>query len=150
MATSLKDLLHDIVPHQVSWKAQLQQDWSTIVGHLAQHVQLLKIYENALLLGVKDSSWLQEMYLLTPLLLETINKSLDKPRINKLHFKNVGEGEHITQPSTLQPTEKKLPQPRFTKQHVTQFQEDTLKKIEDVELRESLKELLLTCSEEPE
>ena len=53
MATSLKDLLQELVPHQTSWKAELQQNWQHIVGHLATHVQLLKVYDNALLLASK-------------------------------------------------------------------------------------------------
>ncbi|MGE0009221.1 MAG: DUF721 domain-containing protein [Candidatus Babeliales bacterium] len=150
MATSLKDLLQNIVPHQTSWKTELQQNWHHIVGHLATHVQLLKVYENALLLGVKDSSWLQEMYLLSPLLIETINKSLDKPYINKLHFKNVGDGEQTQQTRAPQPKEKKPLPPQLIKKHVTKFQQETLERVEDPELRESLKQLLLTCREEPE
>lgn len=149
MATSLKDLLQELVPHQTSWKVELQQNWQHIVGHLATHVQLLKVYENALLLGVKDSSWLQEMYLMTPLLLETINKSLDKPYINKLHFKNVGDGEQTQQSRAPQPKEKPK-EKRLFKKHLTKFQQETLERVEDPELRESLKELLLTCYQEPE
>lgn len=150
MATSLKDLLHTIIPHQTSWKVELQHNWKNIVGHLHEHVQLLKVYENALLLGVKDSSWLQEMYLLTPLLIETINKSLDKPYINKLHFKNVGDGEQTQQFGAPQPKEKEPHPKRQFKQHLTNFQQETLDRVEDPELRESLKQLLLTCYQEQE
>lgn len=150
MATSLKDLLNAIVPVQTSWKTELQRNWAHVVGHLHEHVQLIKVYDTALTLGVKDSSWLQEMYLLTPLLIETINNSLDKPYINKLHFKNVGDGE---QPQPLGAPQPKLkpaqPQLRF-RQQVTHFQQETLDRVEDAELRESLKELLLTCYQEKE
>ncbi len=149
MATSLKDLLTTIIPQQTSWKAKLHQNWQHIIGHLAEHVQLLKVYDQALLLGVKDSSWLQEMYLLSPLLIETINKSLEKPYIIKLHFKNVGEGEYTQQFAAPQPNKEKKPQLKAQKKHtLTPFEQTTLNQIEDPELREALKELLLTCYQE--
>lgn len=150
MAISLKDLLQEIIPHKTSWKAELQHNWKHIIGHLAEHVQLIKVYDHTLLLGVKDSSWLQEMYLLSPLLIETINKSLDKPYINKLHFKNVGDDEQIQQPMAPQPKVKNPQLQRPIKHHLTNFQQDTLDKVEDPELRETLKELLLTCYQENE
>lgn len=149
MATSLKDLLHTIIPHQTSWKAELHLNWKQIIGHLADQVQLLKVYDTALLLGVKDSSWLQEMYLLSPLLIETINKSLDKPYIIKLHFKNVGEGEYTQQNAAPHPKKEKITQPKAQAKHnLTRFEQTTLDQVEDPELREALKELLLTCYQE--
>lgn len=149
MATSLKDLLTTIIPQQTSWKAELHLNWKQIIGHLAEHVQLLKVYDQALVLGVKDSSWLQEMYLLSPLLIETINKSLEKPSIIKLHFKNVGEGEYIQHNATPQPKKEKKPQLKpQTKHTLTRFEQTTLDQVEDSELREALKELLLTCYQE--
>lgn len=149
MATSLKNLLQTIVPAQSSWKTDLNRNWKQVIGHLSDHVHLLKIYENALVLGVKDSSWLQEMYLLSPLLIETINKSLDKPRIIKLHFKNVGDGEHIPQHQKTPPKENKVAQPKARKERaLTTFEQKTLDQIEDPEMRKALKELLLTCYQE--
>ncbi len=149
MATSLKDLLITIIPQQTSWKAELHINWKNIIGHLSEHVQLLKVYDSALLLGVKDSSWLQEMYLLSPLLIETINKSLDKPYIIKLHFKNVGESEYTQQNAAPQPKKEKTQQPKDQSKHtLTRFEQTTLDQVEDPELREALKELLLTCYQE--
>lgn len=113
MATSLKDLLITIIPQQTSWKAELHINWKNIIGHLSEHVQLLKVYDSALLLGVKDSSWLQEMYLLSPLLIETINKSLDKPYIIKLHFKNVGKVSTLNKMLPPNPKRRKHSNPKI-------------------------------------
>ncbi len=53
MSTSLKDLLHTIIPQQTSRKAEHHLNWKHIVGHLSEHVQLLKVYYLILLLGIK-------------------------------------------------------------------------------------------------
>lgn len=145
MAKNLKDLLQAIIPENAAWKIKLLNEWPTIVGHLHQHVKVQKIYADALVLGVTDSSWLQEMYLLSGVLIETINKNLDKPRINRLHFKNIGDMEYQQPALAPKPKEVIAPEPIPNKQHLTRQQQKTLDRVEDPELRAVLKELLFVC-----
>lgn len=90
MTTSIKTLLTPFFQSkQHDWKIKLLTQWPTIMGPLAQHVCIVKIQDDLLLLGVYDSSWLQELYLLSSDLLNTINQNLDQPRIKQLRFKQV-------------------------------------------------------------
>jgi len=93
MARELSDLLASLLGSQHSWQLTLLQKWEMIVGNLKTRVQLLKIQEDTLILGVPDSCWMQELYLLSPLLIHTINKHLDSPRIKHLRFKATGKPE---------------------------------------------------------
>ena len=90
MAQALKDILDTIIQPEQSWKLQLLKQWETIFGKVKTRVQLLRISDDTLILGVADSCWMQELYLLTPLLLTTINNHLGQPIIKNLRFKAVG------------------------------------------------------------
>lgn len=148
MSKPLKSLLQQFIPQQAAWRMELTKNWQSIIGNLYEHVRIHKIYNDALVLAVKDSSWLQELYLLSPLLIETINKNLDKPRINRLHFKNVGDFNATqalpTAPKVTVPTRKKW---RIAPTHITRAQQEALDKVEDKELREALKQLLFACKQ---
>lgn len=90
MAKEIKTILNSLLAQHNNWQLQLLQCWPSIVGNIKTDVQLLKIYEDTLVIGVMDSCWLQELYLLSPLLIQTINQKLDLPRIKKLRFKSIG------------------------------------------------------------
>ena len=90
MAQSLKNLVNRFIESQDSWQLQLLAQWESIVGSLKTRVHLIKIEKDTLILGVADACWMQELYLLTPLLLQTINKHLGKTYIQHLRFKAVG------------------------------------------------------------
>jgi len=90
MAKEIKTILETLFAHHNNWHLQLLQSWPSIVGNIKTDVHLLKIYEDTLVIGVMDSCWLQELYLLSPLLIQTINQKLDLPRIKKLRFKSIG------------------------------------------------------------
>ena len=51
-------------------------------------MHLEKIEGNTLIIGVYQASWLQELYLLSTVLLKTINNNLKYPYIKKLRFKH--------------------------------------------------------------
>ena len=90
MAIPVKKFLDTLLSQKNNWHVELLTNWPTIVGSIRTNVQLLKIQEETLVIGVLDSCWLQELYLLSPLLIKTINEKLDQPRIKKLRFKTVG------------------------------------------------------------
>ncbi len=144
MSTSkpLHALLSSIINQQNNWKFQLLQEWDAILGNLSSFVQLEKIEKDTLILGVSDSCWLQELYLLSPLLLKTINEKLADAPIKQLRFKLSGikkKRTHHHQPKKeiaavrieLAPPEKKA-----------------LERIDDPELRRALEQFLIRCYRE--
>ena len=139
MAPLIKDLIHTILPSDRDWKLKLLQEWSSIMGNLSSHVRLEKIQEDCLILGVYDSSWMQELYLLTPFLLQTINEKLDQPRIKQLRFKYVSSFKK----------EKKAFSSFSAKAHatitLTKQEENALDAIGDPELKKALRSFLVRC-----
>ena len=83
----LKSIINSLPHFKHNWKFTLLHEWPSIIGSLNTKITLEKITENSVVLGVIDSCWMQELYLLTPLVQSLINKSLDKPRIKRILFK---------------------------------------------------------------
>ena len=142
MAKKIKSIIDTVFSQQNSWKIQLLQNWPTIIGKLKSKVRLEKINKDSLVLGVYDSCWLQELYLLSPILLKRINEKLENRSFKRLHFKQVGiykskkvkkhkKGEHKKLEITL-----------------TNKEQETLKKIDDPDLSDVLRKFLLRCHEE--
>jgi len=90
MALRLKELLHTLIHPEKNWKTNLLYQWHDIIGSLHSKVRIEKIYDDTLILGVFHSCWMQELYLLSPLLIKTINEKLDQPHIKQIRFKHVG------------------------------------------------------------
>lgn len=143
MAKELKDILHHLLgQNHDSWQVQLLTRWDAIVGNLKTQVHLLRIHEDTLILGVPDVCWMQELYLLTPLLLQTINQNLDKPRIKNLRFKAAGkpcDKKHTGKKSSFTP--KKM----IVKLSISE--EKALNELADPELAAAFKEYLARCRE---
>jgi Dna[CI] antecedent, DciA len=126
------------------WKNNLLDHWPDIIGNLYHRVTLEKIYNDTIILGVYDSAWLQELYLLSPVILESINTKLDQPRIKQLRFKQVTRKK--TQQKTFSDNTKKS----TTTRTLTQKEQNALTKINDEELRNFLKNFLIRCYKERE
>lgn len=133
--------LTSLLPDQENWKVQLLSNWPTIMGHLHTKVQLEKINNDTLVLGVYNAAWLQELYLLSPMLLTAINQKLDQPRIKHLRFKQAG-----TPVNMVKKSETKTRQPT----HVTlsAHEHAALAQMKDPQLREALKAFLIRCYQE--
>ncbi len=124
------------------WKIKLLEQWPRIVGPLASKVTIEKIYEDAILLGVYDSSWMQELYLLSPTLLQTINQNLDQPRIKKVRFKLIGKKKNKKTTTIAKPKNK------VQTITLTNVEQATLERIEDPQLRSVLEKFLIRCYRE--
>lgn len=142
MAKPIKNLLTTIFDHQDNWKLQLLQHWPTILGNLNTKVHLEKINDDHLVLGVSDSCWLQELYMLSALLIQTINKKLDAPRIKSLRFKKTG----IQKEKEI----KALPAKRISCKMVplSAKEQEALHTIKDPELRTAISAFLRRCQQE--
>lgn len=137
----LKDLLSKTF--QATWKTKLLTDWSTIMGDLATKVTIEKIYDDNLVLGVHDIHWLQELYMLSPVLIKTINAHLEKPYIKSVRLKQATVTKK--QPSSL-PEQKVYEAPKAV--ILTGKERAALTCIKDNELQHVLKTFLYRCRQE--
>lgn len=143
-AISLKDILAKTMP-QESWKLTLLSEWATIMGNLACRVRIEKIEGSTLILGVQSASWMQELYLLSSVLLKTINTHLGKPYVQKLIFKAAGFKKK---------EEKKIQRPTaptaitYEPVPLSFAQKQALAAIQDTGLRDALKEFFYRCAKE--
>jgi hypothetical protein len=142
MAVYLKDLLPTLINPEKNWKTDLLYRWHDIIGSLHSKVRIEKIYDDTLILGVFNSCWMQELYLLSPLLIKTINEKLDQPYIKEIRFKKVSVKKSTK--NNAQPAAPKK------KKDVTLTTQDeyTLAKITDPKLREALKAFRIRCYQE--
>ncbi len=142
MTKHIKTLLAPFIQSkQLDWKIKLLEEWPRIMGSLATNVSIAKIYEDTVVLGVYDSCWLQELYLLSPTILQTINENLDQPRIKTVRFKQVGSPKQC----------KKVSQKRVEKTapiSLNQREKTALSLIKNESLRSALQSFLIRCHKE--
>jgi hypothetical protein len=141
MPEQVHSLITALLPDEHQWKLKLLTQWQTIMGNLHAHVTIEKITEDTLYLGVFNSSWLQELYLLSPLLCETINKNLDRARIKQLRFKQVARKKKktVSDTQTFKPV---------VAVSVSEREKRHLEKVKDPELRQALQLFLIRCKRE--
>lgn len=142
MAQSVKTILDELLANHNNWQLQLLNQWPSIVGSIKTRVHLLKIDTDTLTIGVQDSCWLQELYLLSPLLIGTINQKLDQPRIKHLRFKALGT------PITKNEQKNKKTVRILPKVTLNSKEQETLAQIKDEQLRNALKNYLIRCHQE--
>lgn len=144
MAHRIKNILRSVLKTGNSWKIDLLHNWPEIIGDLGSKVQLEKINGTTLVLSVADACWLQELYLLSPILLKAINEKLDHPRIKHLRFKQAGT-KKVTRTQQAHTRKKQL-------KNVTLSQREraALAKINDPQLSSALKRFLVRCYQEKE
>ena len=139
MAKKIKNILDSVFCKKTNWKIELLQNWPNIIGQLKTKVRLEKINNDSLVLGVYDSCWLQELYLLSPILLKKINEKLENHTFKRLRFKQVGMKEY----------KKKRKTKRGVLIHkeiiLTTKEKETLKKIKDPDLCDALRSFLVRC-----
>lgn len=141
MTRSIKEFLLPILDPQNSWKMTLLNEWKSIMGSLYTKVRIEKIHDDTIVLGVFNSSWMQELYLLSPILLKTINQSLDEPRIKQIRFKYVSR-------TIIKEKKLTIKQPITYPTQLTDKDKITLAKIEDPALRDALKAFRIRCYQE--
>jgi len=141
MSHSLKNLVETLINPDKNWKVTLLYKWQDIIGGLHKKVQIEKIQDDILILGVFHSSWMQELYLLSPLLLKTINEKLEYPYIKQIRFK------YISKKNTV--IKKKMMKMEYKKDiQLNTKEEQILTKINDPILREALRAFRIRCYQE--
>ncbi|HLE76327.1 MAG TPA: DUF721 domain-containing protein [Candidatus Babeliales bacterium] len=144
MTSHIKTFLSPLLQKkEQNWKISILAKWPEIMGNLANHVSIEKIQDDSIILGVQNSSWLQELYLMGPTILETINKNLDQPRFKTIRFKQRGSTKH-------QKKEGERTAPTFWQAPVTitDAEQRALDRITDSALKDSLHAFLVRCHRE--
>ncbi len=124
------------------WKRYILTNWPYIIGNLHTRIMVEKIEGDTIIVGVYDSCWLQELYMLSSMILHRINENLDQPYLKKIRFKQVGyQKKKPTTPTPAAHKEKKT----IT---LSAAEERMLGTINDPELRSALKAFLIRCYQE--
>ena len=144
MAKAIKSLLSEYFSQQKQhdWKIKLLQDWPIIMGNLADHVKIYKIYQNAITLHVKNASWMQEMHCLSNVILDKINGYLGNKQLIAVYFKVISL-EQLAQHNQLEKIDSK-PQ-EIEKKPLSLRQKKALHQIKDKELSLALEGFLAKC-----
>jgi len=144
MSTPIKTLLQQILGSPDNWQLKLLANWDSIIGTIKTKVNLLKIDNDTLILGVMDSCWMQELHLLSPLLIKKINENLDRPRIKHLRFKSIGLKKEKKAQAVA--AKKSIQSPV----RLSSKEQSRLAEIQDPQLRELLQNYLIRCYQERE
>lgn len=139
MAQHIKNFITQLFPKNDNWKWQLLYEWPKIIGKLYDKVTIEKIGTDHMVIGVTHATWLQELYLLSPVLRAKINKTLDEPRIKTIRFIAVGIKKSTKEHTHL------VPEPAPHNYYLTQQEEGALCIIENNELKDALKKYRLRC-----
>lgn len=143
MPSHIKTLLSSFIRSQQGWKFKLLKEWNTLMGPLANNVTLEKVYNDKVVLGVSDSCWLQELYLLSSTILQTINESLDEPHIKHLHFKQVPKKKSKKKHETVIYETKRAQHPTLNRS-----EKMALTRVTDPHLKQALESFLIRCQQE--
>lgn len=141
MVTCIKDILPNLIDTKTNWKFYLLNNWSDIVGSLNTRIRLEKIYQDTLVIGVYESHWLQELFLLSKVLIKSINKRLEGEYISNLKFKLIEENNFTFKAKEINSINYKMP----SNFKLTREQELVLSRIEDNILKKELENFLIRC-----
>lgn len=145
MALLLKELLNTVLDEASrDWRLYVLRHWKDLIGDLHTRMCLEKIQESTLVVGVYDSHWMQELYLLSPLIIRTINKSLEQPYVKRIQFKLARQRTPINKKKIVAQQlsyDKTLPP-------LTGAQQEALGRITDKELQQVLTSFLGRCYQE--
>lgn len=139
---SIKSLLGKTLKiNKPAWHHKLITEWHDVVGNLANIMTLEKVHGTTLVIGLYEHSWAQELYMLSDVIIKTINQHLDQPVITKLYFRLANSADQqlpeiVPLPTDLQP---RAPIP------LTSREQQALNGIEDEDLKTALSAFLTRC-----
>jgi hypothetical protein len=142
MSQHIKDALASLLNQPDDWRLHLLNNWATIMGGLSERVRLEKIKDGTLILGVFEASWMQELYLLSPTLIRTINNHLGKPYVKELRFKAAAKTK-VIEKKVITVAQQPVPLPTLSAE-----EEAVLAQMNDPQLRSVLQDYLIKCYQE--
>ncbi len=82
----LAECMSAVLPRAHDWQTRLAREWPNVVGTLSERMRLEQVKGTMLVIGVYDSHWISELFLLTPRIIEEINKFLGSNQVTHLRF----------------------------------------------------------------
>jgi len=142
---AIGQVLNKILGASDNWKFQLVTRWTTIIGPLATRMHIEKIERDIIVISVCDAAWLQELYLLSDVLLRKINQALPAPYLKKIIFKHA----HIPQEKLHSQAKPKIvcqkaPAPA---RPLSLQEREALAGVHDQELSAALQQFLIRCQQ---
>jgi hypothetical protein len=146
MMPEIKQVLHTLLDPSKDWRLYLLTQWNSIMGSLAARVRLERIEQapegTMLILGVYESVWLQELHMLSAVLIRSINAKLGQPYIKQVRLILV-----IKQKDRSKKYTDTLPILHQEKIVLTEQEKKALAAISNAELKQTLENFLLRCSQ---
>ena len=140
MAPLIKDILPMIL-HKDDWRIALAMRWNEVVGSLQTRIRLEKIQDDTAVIGVYESHWMQELFLLSSVLCDSMNACIGEQRIKRVRFILIEEKKY--KPKKVHSIPKTKQQPSIV---LTEHQEHMLRTITDDELKHVLISFWARCS----
>ena len=122
------------------WKVNLLQNWENIVGSIASKAIIHKIYKDSITLGVYELCWMQELYILSPIIQKKINDFLGSEEIKTIRFRSA---KVLNDASSLKNKKREIKE--IPNKILSAKEQAIILSIKDPELAESLKLLLQKC-----
>jgi len=122
------------------WQLKIISDWPMIMGGICEQARVEKVLNDTLVLGVYDTCWMQQLHLLSGMIIKKVNNHLGHDYIKQIRLKYVQKHQfRKIQPNLVQPG---------TSHNLTGAENLALKKIKDPELRSAIQNFLNRCSRE--
>lgn len=139
MAVLLKDYIERLISaEQHNWQMQLARRWPDMVGDLCTKMCLEKIEGNVLKVGVYDSHWIHELFMLAPTIVRMLNNNLGGNYLSSVRFVLKEKKMVMVKKSdTVKASYKNIV--------LTAEQKTALQAITDAELRNLMKKFLIRC-----
>lgn len=144
MAKALHEIIATCLPTD-NWRLMLIKEWPRILGPLSSKVSVESIHDGTIVLGVNDACLMQELFLLSPLIVSTIQKTIGNSYIKHVRLKRTEM--MIYQKKSSQKTERPCAQKAVS---LTRVETHALECVTDLELREALKNYCMRCHQERE
>lgn len=131
MATRVKDIIPSLITTKAEWHSSLLANWDSLVGKLHTRIRLEKIEGDLLVIGVYEVHWMQELHLLSQVLMDSLNTFLGASHVQQIRFKLVEERKKIMK-------RKITSAPRVAAIPLSPVQSQALTAIDDIQLKEAL------------
>lgn len=139
MAFSLQMLVANILEVDTDWRKQLVKEWRTIVGSLHARMRLERIVKDTVIIGVYEVHWMQELYMISGMILDAINQKLGGQYVAKVRFVVADKARDHQKKIVI------LSKKSENKKPLAAPQEAILKKIHDQKLQDVLSQLWYRC-----
>jgi hypothetical protein len=108
----LKDIVNNINQiNKFSWHYEFIKSWPTIARGLEEHLSIGNILKDTVTLEVHDSSWIQEVHLLSPVILNRIQQfypAIQKIKVSKISKKRIAQKKEILSLNKITDQEKNV------------------------------------------